>query len=137
MKAVQGIASVVGVNINSDDIEVIHRAGRAHEGQPRQVLCKCFSRKSRDGIYKNKNKLKDSSMLKNKVFINEDSTPLRRRMVGYIKNLNLTKSVSTFNGRIFCNLLEGKKEKLVIIDKLGVYHVDYDKLGLKNNVCTA
>ncbi len=71
IKAVTDIAKAMLIDINKDDIDVIHRVGKATISKPRQVLCKFAHRKPRDTQYKSKSKLKNTSV-KGQIYINED-----------------------------------------------------------------
>jgi hypothetical protein len=130
---IQEIAQVTDVDVKEEEIAVVHRSGQSYNGKPRQVLCKFYSREKREKIYSGRKKLKENPIHKGKTFINEDLTPLRSKLLGYIKSIDGIRSVSTKNGRIFCNTSDNK---LVIVDtpddlfELGVNTVDYHRLGL-------
>jgi hypothetical protein len=70
-----------------------------------------------------------------KVFINEDLTTLRFKLFHYIKSMDLVKSVTTRDGKMHCQMKNGKKEVVETPDdlfKLGVnnIHVTYTDFGL-------
>lgn len=91
---------------------------------------------------KNKKTLKDKPEYKN-VFINDDITPLRARLLGFVKKLG-PYNAWTIDGKIFCakksppGLHPSDRPKPVVIDtpddlfKLGVTEVDYHALGLSH-----
>ena len=121
----------IGVDLDTKDISVVHRNGRKIQGQHRQILCRFVSRASADKLHAKRSHLKDFAEYRSKVFINEDLTPLRSRMLGYAKSVPGVKRVSSKNGRIFCNM---ENDKLVILDtpddmfKLGLESIDYTAL---------
>lgn len=129
-----------GAHISKDDIAVAHRAGREHRGS-RPILVKFVSRRQRNVVMKAKKSLKSKEEYK-RVFVNDDITPLRARLLAYIKKLEGVGSAYTVDGRIYVNkpsplgLRPADRPKPVIVEtpddlfRLGVTRVDYAALGL-------
>jgi hypothetical protein len=79
-----------------------------------------------------------------RIFVNDDITPLRARLLGYVKQLESVEKAYTVDGRIYCVTKSagqhpsGKpgRSKPVIVEspdnlfRLGVTQVDYNALGL-------
>jgi len=68
-----------------------------------------------------------------KVFINEDFTTLRFKLVHYIKRMDSVKSVTTRDGKMHCQMKNGRKEVVENPDdlfKLGVNNITYTDFGL-------
>lgn len=128
-----------GVEVGVDDIAAAHRVGKAVKGM-RPVIVKFVSRRKRNEIMKQKKQLKDKQEYKH-VYINDDITPLRARMLGYIKKMG-TFQAWTFDGKIYCakkvplGLHPSDRPKPTVIEtpddlfKLGINRVDYASLGL-------
>ncbi|KAL8577096.1 hypothetical protein ACOMHN_002175 [Nucella lapillus] len=104
-----------GVEVAADDIAAVHRAGK--EGKTGYE----------------------------RVFVNDDLTPLRARLLGFVKRLDQVERAWTVDGRIFCvrksppGLSPELRPKPVIIetpddlfDKLGADFIDYGALGLSH-----
>jgi hypothetical protein len=133
-KVVQ-ICKDIDVTVNRSDISACHRNPwkRTNMGKPRPILCKFVSRMKFDEVMANKKKMKDLPQYKGKVFVNEDITPLRAKMVKYAKDQKNVKAVYTVRGIIKCVLHDGKKINLENPDdffKLGLTSIDYSALGL-------
>ena len=129
------LGNSLGVKIEDRDISVTHRVGKPSPGVSRPVLCKFVSRKTRDVLMRNKKKLKNNAKYEGKVYINDDLTKLRAKLVGYVKGLPNVKRVNVSNGKIHCNT---KEEDHFIIDSpddlfvLGIKSPDYARLGLED-----
>ena len=83
-------------------------------------------------IFANKKKLRADPNL-NKVYINEDLTTARFKLLQFIKKLDNVKNASTRDGKIICNMKNGRKFNVENADDLfhlGVTDVDYKELGL-------
>lgn len=129
-----------GVTVVPADISAVHRAGKARSG-PKAILVRFVSRRKRTELLKKKKCLKEKSEYKD-VFINDDLTPLRARLLGYVKSLDGIKSAWTIDGRIFCQpeyptgLEPERRPKPIVVEspddlhRLGVTQVDYSRLGL-------
>ena len=85
IEEVKKIAGALEVPIKSEDISVIHRAGKPGPGKSHPVLCKFVSRRTRDNLMKKHKMLKDKPEFKDKVYMNEVLTPLRAKLLAYDK----------------------------------------------------
>jgi len=93
------VFSDVGVKISPDDIAAVHRAGRPKNGtQP--ILVKFVSRKKRQEVMTMKKALKEKPECRG-IFINDDLTPLRARLLGFVQRLDGVERAWTTDGRIF------------------------------------
>jgi hypothetical protein len=128
-----------GMEMKKEDIAVAHRVGKENKGS-KPILVKFVSRRTRNEVMRAKKSLKGKQAYKN-VYINDDITPLRSRLLGYVKKLEVVHRAWTVDGRIYCALKGGdpKLQKPVIIetpDDLfrlpGVKGVDYAALGLSH-----
>ncbi|KAL8622490.1 hypothetical protein ACOMHN_034153 [Nucella lapillus] len=132
-----------GVEVAADDIAAVHRAGKEVKGT-RPILVKFMSRRKRRFVMEKKKNLKGKTGYE-RVFVNDDLTPLRARLLGFMKRLDQVERAWTVDGRIFCGrksppgLSPELRPKPVIIetpddlfDKLGVDFIDYGALGLSH-----
>ena len=128
-----------GVTVTKNDISACHRVGRTSNGT-RPVIVRFVSRRTRTDIMRNKKVLRQKSA---KIFINDDLTPLRAKLLQYVKRLHNIDNVWTVDGKIFCTKktvpgLQMDNVKPVVIDSpddlffLGVDCVDWAKLGLQH-----
>ena len=138
IKEVIKIGERIDVHIKPQDISVAHRVGRPNDrSKARPILCKFISRQMKDRMMKSRKALKDMPETKGTVYINEDLTPLRSKLMRYAKDLHNVQRVNSSNGRIHCNLVDGTH---VILDnpddlfKLGVTSIDLEKLGLHHYI---
>lgn len=122
----------MSVEILNGDINVVHRSG-PRGIRPRQIICRFVSRDTKIELLKSKKKLRDSDDYKN-VFMHEDLTPLRAKLLKVVKEQTNVKSVFTREGIIHCNLHNGSH---IIIEspddlfRLGFDGINYDELGLQ------
>ena len=127
------LANDISVEITTSDISTVHKLGRVKPGSTRPVICRFVARHKRDLMIYNRKKLKDIPEYSGKVYINDDLTPLRSKMMGYAKSLPNVKRVNSNNGKIYCNTDDNK---LVILESpddmyhLGLDNLDYPRLGL-------
>lgn len=131
-----------GAKVKREDIAVTHRAGKEKKGS-RPIIVKFVSRRTRNEVTNKKKQLKEKEGYK-RVFILDDITPLRARLLAYIKNLECVERAWTVDGRIFCakksppGLAPDDRPKPVIIKtpddlfKLGLVRVDYAAFGLSH-----
>ena len=122
------------------DISACHRVGRPKNGS-KAIIVRFVSRKTRTAIMRSKKQLKHKNPT---IFINDDLTSLRSRLLGYVKHLHIVENAWTIDGRIICRkkLPPGTPQdasRNVVIespddlfDKLGVTNIDYTKLGLSH-----
>ena len=132
-------ATDINVNISQNDMSTIHRLGKLNptnaQTKPRPIIC-CFVRRvTKDNMMKNRKKLKDIPQYQNKIFINEDLTLLKSKLLNYTKSIQGVTRVNSNNGKIYANMQNGS---VIVLDsaddlhKLGLEHknIDYSKLGL-------
>ena len=138
---VLGLLQSTGTHIAAGDIAACHRTGKPKNGS-RPVLVRFVSRKSKVNIMRSKKKLKGE---KPTIFINEDLTTLRARLLGYTKSLDNVERAWTMDGRIYCQkklppgVPRDPTSKPVVIEspddlfsKLGIVSIDYQRLGLSH-----
>ena len=130
----------MGAAVTGADISACHRVGKPKHGR-RAVIVRFTSRKSRQMVMTKKRNLRDKPAY-DKVYINDDLTPLRQKLLGYVKDLPVTEKAWTIGGRILVQkrsppgLPAEKIPKPVMIESpddlfhLGVDVVDYERLGL-------
>ena len=99
------LAEKLGINIESYDIQRAHRMGRKRSprAKPRPIIARFVKYKHRNDVLLSKSKLKECNDKKFKnAFITEDLTPLRSKLLNYVKNECDGKFVlcHTYNGRI-------------------------------------
>jgi hypothetical protein len=131
-----------GADIKREDIAVAHRAGKKPARGSRPILVKFVSRRTRNLVMAEKKNLKGKANYE-RVFINDDLTPLRARLLGYVKKIPAVEKAYTVDGRIHCHLRSpvglppNQRPKPVIVEtpddlfRLGVTSVDYQELGLQ------
>lgn len=129
-----------GVEVKPEDIAAVHRAGRSKDGS-RPILVKFVSRRKRRELMIKKKALKNVQGYE-RVFIGDDLTPLRARLLGYVKKLPNVEKAWVVEGRIHAQrrfptgLPPEDRPRPVTIEspddlfKLGVSSVDYAALGL-------
>ena len=86
-EVVKRIAETLNVNLQSYDVQRAHRLGKRisiNGGKPRPIIARFVSYKKRNEILFAKAKLKNSETYSN-VFISEDLTPLRSKLLQYVK----------------------------------------------------
>ena len=140
-KRVLGLLQKAGTQLTEKDIAACHRTGKPRNGS-RPVLVRFVSRKSKVTIMKSKRNLKDKNP---RVFINDDLTSLRSRLLGYIKSIDNVEKAWTIDGRIYCikklppGVQRDPASRPIVIDspddlfnKLGIVSVDFQRLGLSH-----
>ena len=98
------LAKELKIDLKSSDIQRAHRLGKKKktaDAKPRQVIVRFLSYKKRNEFLKAKSRLRDSKYFPD-AFITEDITPLRSKLLHYVKNKCGGKFVlcHTINGRI-------------------------------------
>ena len=124
----------MGVTITKDDINACHRLGARHHVRARAIIVRFFAREKRNQMLVNKNRLKDNDDYKN-VFISEDLTQLRAKLLHYVKREERVASTYTGDGKIICQLRDNSRIMLESPDdlfKIGLTDIDYHALGLSN-----
>lgn len=123
----------IEVDVKKEDIVACHRVGDPKR-KPRQMLVRFVTRDLKFKIFTNKKKLKDDASL-SKVYINEDLTLLRMKLLQYVKKLENVNAAFTRDGKVQCIMKDGKKFTVENPDdlfNLGEDDVDYGELGLPN-----
>ena len=129
-----------GADIQKVDISTCHRVGKTRNGT-RPIIVRFVSRRKRLELMRAKKNLKAKENM-SKVFINDDLTPLRSKLLGYVKGLDIVERAWTMDGRIYCvkkapaGLPADKRPPTVVVEspddlfELGVDDLDYGRLGL-------
>ena len=94
----------LGVSLSPDDIDRSHRIGKPRRGKPRAIIVKFSSYKKRMEIFKNKSKLKGSSLT-----IREDLTSLRMKTLSAAVEAFELKNVWSSDGNIVIKSADGSK----------------------------
>ena len=86
------------IEIQSSDISVCHRLGRRDSGSGRQrhrpVICKFVARRHKTAVMEKKKNLKGMDEYK-RVYVNEDLTPLRSRLLSVARKTDTVKNAIT------------------------------------------
>ena len=90
------IFKAVDVEIENGEFRC-HRVGEKR-GKPRQVIARFFSRDKRNAILQNRSKLKDRPNYRG-VYLSEDLTTLRFKLLNVAKKKDDVKSVTSRNGK--------------------------------------
>ena len=137
-----GVIRETGASVVATDISACHRVGKPRDGS-RAIIVKFVSRKKRQEVVTKKKNLKGKAAF-SKVFVNDDLTVLRQRLLGYVKSLDCVESAWTSGGRILASkktppgLPQADRTRPIVIEspddlfKLGVDSVDYSKMGLSH-----
>ena len=110
------LAKDIGVNITTADLSVSHRLGRrGRGGKPRTIIAKFVRRQCKTDVMRNKKRLRDCQNYEN-VYINDDLTTLRNKLVMEMKKDDNIKQVWTIEGRIFCIQIDQGREVKRVVD---------------------
>ena len=108
------VAKTLGVNLRPADIQRARRLGKEKKNveKPRPIILRFVSNKKRNELFYKKSELKKSEDYKN-AFVVEDITPLRQKLLNYVKNECDGEFVlrHTYNGKI---RMKNQREKTVI-----------------------
>ena len=130
----------IDVDITHESISASHRIGKKNSRYHRNIICKFVSRQPKELVMKNRAKIKGTD-----IFINEDLTPLRSKLLTYIKtkvqNVN-QKSVHSIGGKIACKFTNDEENKWhhfespkeLLSSKYGPDNLDYNALGLNDYI---
>ena len=129
-----GVFKEAGADVKEEDIAAVHRVGKVGRGL-RPILVKFVSRRKRREVMEKKKSLK--------VYINDDVTPLRAKLLALVKRPDNVDKAWTVGGSIHCTkkalpgLAPGANQRpVLVIDtpddlfKLGLEQVDFMSLGL-------
>lgn len=132
IESVKSLGEAIAVNISDSDVSAIHRLGRRTQNKCRQVIVRFTNRNVRNRFLAARKKLKDSERFK-RIYMSEDLTQLRFKLLHIVKDCDEVKAAFTRDGKIHATVKDGSK---VVIDnpddlfKLGIDAVDFQKLGL-------
>ena len=111
------LAKDLGVVLKEDDISTSHRVGAPRNlgtnRKPRPIIVKLVRRDRKTALMKSKRQMKEVPKW-NKVYLEEDLTPLRARLVRELRSDG--RQVWTREGRIFTKPREGGKETIQTLD---------------------
>ena len=123
------------LHIRESDIKnACHCLGpnRQEGNRPRAVIVRFFARDTKHDFLVNKNKLKNKENYR-EVYINEDLTPLRSKLLQYVKRQDVVESAHTRDEKVIRRTRDRSRvtvETPVDLFKLGLTNVDYAALGL-------
>ena len=118
-----GVAAAAGVVITNSNISTSHRVGRpgnARDGKPRPIVARFVRRDTRTGFLRSKKKLKGHAAY-NGMFLSEQLSPMRAKLLHAVKNDADTARTRTLDGKIFCTKRadpDGKRYVLTSPDDL-------------------
>ena len=112
-------------HITESDMYACHRLGANKGNRPRAVIVRFFSRETKLYFLVNKNKLRNKENYRG-VYINEDLTPLRSKLLQYVKRQDVVESAFTREEKVICRTIETPDD----LFKLGLTDVGYAALGL-------
>lgn len=120
------LASDMGLHLKKEDISVSHRLPGRGKG-PQPVIVKFVRRSTKVDMLRAKKKLKHVDG-RSKVFVEEDLTPLRSKMLKAVRQDAATKSAWSIDGKIFCIVKKKGKEEKISVDSVN----DLKKLGFSS-----
>ena len=137
MKVIE-LAKAMNIEVVKRDINVVHRIGKqpnAAATRPRQIIVRFVSRDTKYEIMTQKSTLKDNPTYK-QMFIFEDLTLLRQRLLYSCKNTDSVSKCHTRDGAIHCIMKEGGKRVVIHspddLFLIGAQDVDYDDLKMSH-----
>ena len=104
-----GIAHDMGVDISSNDISVSHRLPKSRTMKERPIIVKLVRRNTKTALMMNKKTLRTIDRYRH-IYINDDLTPLRSRMLRTLQNDDEVKRVWTIDGNFNCVIVENNAE---------------------------
>ncbi|KAK7473461.1 hypothetical protein BaRGS_00035290 [Batillaria attramentaria] len=137
MKVVEILVPAISVELD----RIIARNGkRSDNGKPRPILVRFTSRKSKATVMQNRKALKDRAPYQ-KVYINDDLTLMRSKLLYKCKNTSTVQSVrTTHDGKILCTMKSPPGHtgpaKTVAVETpddlfhLGVDNISYAEFGV-------
>ena len=114
------LAKDAGVEIKKDDISTSHRLSASRQNsaetvRQKDIIVKFVRRNTKVDLMKKKKNLKNVASRKN-VFLNDQLTPLRAKILREIKKETNVKSAWTIDGKIFCLVTENGRDRKITID---------------------
>lgn len=132
---IQKVAEAAGVTVTESDISACHRLGPKRD-RPRNIICKFVSRQTKYQLMQKRKNLKEKEGYA-RVYVNEDLTMLRRRLLDVVRKCPQVSRANSKDGKIFVTLRNARQEdRPVIVEspddlfKLGCTDIPYDELGL-------
>ena len=104
-----GIAHDMGVDISSNDISVSHRLPKSRTMKERPIIVKFVRRNTKTALMMNKKTLRTIDRYRH-IYINDDLTPLRSRMLRTLQNDDEVKRVWTIDGNFNCVVVENNAD---------------------------
>ena len=104
-----GIAHDMGVDISSNDISASHRLPKSRTMKERPIIVKFVRRNTKTTLMMNKKTLRTIDRYRH-IYINDDLTPLRSRMLRTLQNDDEVKRVWTIDGNFNCVVVENNAE---------------------------
>lgn len=124
------LAGDMGVELKSEDISVAHRLGKPKEGG-RPIIVRFCQRKKKNEVMRNKKKLKGKDR---KVYVNEDLTSLRAKLMKMAKEQESVKNVATRDGSILAWMHSGGRPVVINtpddLHKIGISNPAWENLDL-------
>ena len=125
------VAKDMGVVISPNDISVSHRVGGPRRGRtsdkPRPILAKFVRREFKSQIMYRKKNLREVEAYRN-VYVQEDLTKARSKLVFELKRASDVKRVWTVNGRIVCLIdINGHEAKKVVETPDDLFHLGWSE----------
>ena len=118
-KVVAKVCNDLGVQVREEDISVSHRLPyrRFVDGQPKSkpIIAKFVRRDTKTEVMKKKKNLKGMPAYSD-VFIADDLTPLRSKMLCELKKDDQVKRAWSIDGRISCIVLENGNDVRKYVD---------------------
>ena len=108
------LAADMGVTLKPDDISISHRLP-ARAGECRPLIVKFVRRSTKVNLMRSKRALRENASRRG-VYVNDDLTQLRGRLVREMKRDIGVNKVWTIDGRIFCTQYEDGREVKRFID---------------------
>ena len=112
-KEVCEIAEAAGVDIDDRDISTSHRIGPKNEDRPRPIIVRFVRRDTKVAMLKKKKNLKDKDRFP-LLYIDEQLSPLRNKMVRAIRGDSTVAKVWTIDGKINCTLNSDPNKRINI-----------------------
>ena len=110
------LAKEIGVELRRDDISVSHRVYVSKKSsKPRPIIVKMVRREKKVDVMKAKKRLRELNDRKD-IFIVEDLTQLRVKLVRELRKEPRVEKVWTIDGKVFCLVKDGAKRVKQMID---------------------
>ena len=124
------VAKDMGLDISPNDISISHRAGgprRGRSDKPRPILAKFVRRECKSQMMYRKKNLRQVEAYRN-VYVQEDLTKARSKLVFELKRASDVKRVWTVNGRIVCLIeINGHETKKEVETPDDLFHLGWSE----------